>query len=144
MTVLFICKANASRSQIAEGWFNYLTEDSMAAFSAGYSPCGKISSRAVAVMREAGIDISSHYSKGIDYFGDMEFDYVVPLCAGAAEHLSQLAGEPVVIDKQLDDPFEVIGSEETMLDAYRVCRDKIKAIAEDVIARIRRDNDQDR
>jgi arsenate reductase (thioredoxin) len=136
MMVLFICQANASRSQMAEGWFNHLTGDEHTAFSAGYLPCGAVSGRAVAVMAEAGVDISNHFSKGIDYFGDMEFDYAVTLCSSAEDKLSGLAGNPQIVHMPLDDPFGVIGSEATMLDAYRSCRDRIKTIVEKFIKQL--------
>ena len=56
--VLFICTGNACRSQIAEGWAKHLKADSIDAYSAGVIPAG-LSKRAVAVMAEAGVDIST-------------------------------------------------------------------------------------
>jgi len=58
MKVLFVCVGNAARSQMAEAFFNHLTKSSSAE-SAGTEPAEKISLKAVEVMKEAGIDISS-------------------------------------------------------------------------------------
>ena len=65
MRVLFLCVANSARSQIAEG----LAREKYAGFfdivaSAGSNPSGKVRPLAAVAMKEIGIDISSHASKG--------------------------------------------------------------------------------
>ena len=60
--VLFVCTGNACRSQIAEGWARHLKSDVIEAYSAGVSPA-TLSSRAVSVMAEAGVDISMQRAK---------------------------------------------------------------------------------
>ncbi|MDD5155522.1 MAG: arsenate reductase ArsC [Candidatus Omnitrophica bacterium] len=74
--VLFVCIENACRSQIAEGFANYLGKDILEAYSAGSKPSGKVNPYAIEVMREAGIDISGQSSKGFDELAVKEFDYV--------------------------------------------------------------------
>ena len=49
------------------------------AHSAGTIPKG-LDPRAVEVMSEAGVDISAQWSKSVDEFKGMHFDYVVTLC----------------------------------------------------------------
>ncbi len=80
-TVIFICKHNSARSQIAEGILKNLYPDYYDVYSAGTNP-GKLNPIAVKVMAEKGIDISKNRSKSIIEFKDQEFDYVVTVCEG--------------------------------------------------------------
>ena len=82
--ILFLCTGNSCRSQMSEGWAKHLKSDVIEAYSAGVAPHG-IDPRAVAVMAEAGVDISGHRSKDVAELMDVPFDYVVTLCGGAAE-----------------------------------------------------------
>ena len=84
LKVLFLCTGNACRSQMAEGWARHLKSDIIEAYSAGTWPVG-VSSRAIQVMAEAGVDISDHTSKYVYTFLDMDFDYVITLCDHAKE-----------------------------------------------------------
>jgi arsenate reductase (thioredoxin) len=64
-TVLFVCVENATRSQMAEGFFNKYAPKRYRAISAGTKPVPKINPMAVEVMKEVGIDISNQISKDI-------------------------------------------------------------------------------
>ena len=61
INVLFLCTGNSCRSQIAEGWLRELGGNDFIAQSAGIEAHGK-NPRAIAIMREAGIDISGQES----------------------------------------------------------------------------------
>lgn len=82
MKILFMCVANSARSQIAEGLARKMFPDAEIK-SAGSNP-GKLNPYCVAVMQEAGIDISRHYSKS---FNELDpgflatLDYIITLCA---------------------------------------------------------------
>ena len=59
-TVIFACVHNAGRSQMAAAFFNVLADPAKArAVSAGTEPASRVHPEVVAIMREAGIDISS-------------------------------------------------------------------------------------
>lgn len=77
--ILFICVENACRSQIAEGFARALGKGKVEAYSAGSRPSGKVNTRAVALMKERGIDISSQTSKSFDDLPVKEFDYAVTM-----------------------------------------------------------------
>ncbi len=60
--ILFICKGNSGRSQMAEAFFNYLSKTKNA-ISAGIKPDKRIHPWTVRVMKEAGIDVSRRKPK---------------------------------------------------------------------------------
>lgn len=62
-TILFVCVENACRSQMAEAFFNKLARGNAVATSAGTQPSKEVNPKAVAVMREVGIDISKQKPK---------------------------------------------------------------------------------
>ncbi len=58
-SVLFACVHNAGRSQMAAAWFNHLANPATAhAISAGTQPGNHVHPEVLAVMREAGIDLT--------------------------------------------------------------------------------------
>jgi arsenate reductase len=129
ITVLFLCTGNSCRSQIAEGWARHLKGNVIDAYSAGILPIG-VSSRAIRVMAEAGVDISMHHSQHIDEFLGIDFDYVVTLCDNAAENCPVFSGKAKVIHKPFDDPYFASGSEEQILATFRKVRDDIRTFVE--------------
>ena len=127
--VLFLCTGNACRSQMAEGWARHLKGDVIEAYSAGVLPAG-VHPRAIAVMKEAGVDISQQTSKHVNLFLDDDFDYVVTLCDNAREQCPVLPGGPRLVHHNFEDPTFVFGTDEEIMDAFRKTRDMIKAFVE--------------
>ena len=79
-SVLFLCVANAARSQMAEGLARIFFGDAVRVQSAGSRP-SHVHPIAVAVMQERGVDISSHTSKSVDIIDPASVDLVITLCA---------------------------------------------------------------
>ena len=127
--VLFVCTGNACRSQMAEGWARRLKSDSIEAYSAGVSPAG-VSTRAIAVMAEAGVDISAHKSQHVDEFADVDFDYVVTLCGNAEQRCPVFGGGAKHVHRGFDDPIMVIGAGDQVMAAFRKARDEIREFVE--------------
>jgi arsenate reductase len=130
--ILFLCTGNSCRSQMAEGWAKHLKGDAIDAYSAGVEPHG-MNARAVAVMREAGVDIASHRSKHVDELKDVPFDYVVTVCGHASETCPMFPGKTKVVHAGFDDPPQLAkgaGGEEEALSHYRRVRDEIRAFVE--------------
>lgn len=128
LKVLFLCTGNSCRSQMAEGWARALKADFIEAYSAGTEPHG-LNARAVAVMREAGVDISSQTSKHLDTLRDVEFDWVVTVCGHAHEACPILPGKARVMHRGFDDPPRLAKdaqTEEGALAPYRRVRDEIR------------------
>ena len=126
LNVLFVCTGNACRSQMAEGWAESLKGDCIEAFSAGVAPAGAVNERAVAIMAEAGVDISHHYSKDIDDLASIDFDYVITLCDYARGQCPTWPGKTKLIHHPVEDPSFLIGTESEIISAFRQTRDEIR------------------
>jgi arsenate reductase len=129
LKVLFLCTANSCRSQMAEGWATSLKAGLIDAYSAGVKPA-RLSSRAVQVMAEAGVDISDHISKHPHDLQGIEFDYVITVCDNAKENCPVFTGKTRLIHKSFQDPTCVFGTKEETLAAFRKVRDQIRAFVE--------------
>ena len=127
--VLFLCTGNSCRSQIAEGWARELKGNVIDAYSAGIRPIG-VSSRAIKVMAEAGVDISMHKSQHVDEFSGIDFNYVVTLCDNAYESCPVFSGKTRIVHKPFDDPYFASGSEEQIMATFRKVRDDIRTFIE--------------
>lgn len=125
--ILFLCTGNSCRSQMAEGWLRHLKSQKYEAFSAGVATHG-LNKYAVQVMREAGIDISGHYSKLLSEISDQHFDLVVTVCRNADERCPNFPGKTLVVHAPFDDPPTLAAGlldEEQILNCYRRVRDEI-------------------
>ncbi len=132
LKVLFLCTGNSCRSQMAEGWARQLRNEAIEAHSAGIETHG-LNPNAVAVMAEAGVDISTHQSKLASDLADVTFDYVVTVCGHAHETCPVFSGGAKVVYVGFDDPpalAKQAGSEEAAMDCYRRVRDEIRAYVE--------------
>ena len=125
LNVLFLCTGNSCRSQMAEGWARHLKSDCIEAFSAGVAPHG-INERAIKIMAEAGVDISSHTSSHLDEYSMLDFDYVITVCDNAKEQCPLYPKKTKMVHHQFEDPSFVIGTEEQITAEFRRVRDQIR------------------
>lgn len=123
--VLFLCTENACRSQMAEGLVNHDLAGQVQAFSAGVRP-KVVNPRAIAAMRELGIDISHHYSKSVDDLPEKDFDLVVTVCDQAQEQCPLFPGQTEVIHVGFPDPAKAAGTEEEIMAVFRRVRDDMR------------------
>ena len=124
--ILFLCVGNAARSQMAEGLANALLGEKVQAFSAGSRPAGRVSSRAIKVMKEIGIDISGQRSKHLDEFQGQEFDYVITLCETDGDACPYFPARLKNLHLPFPDPAAMVGSREETLAGFRQVRDQIR------------------
>jgi arsenate reductase len=127
-TVLFLCTGNACRSQMAEGWARHLHGDRLRAYSGGTAP-GHVDPRAMLVMREVGVDLSSHRSKHVSELMDVGFDAVITVCDKANESCPVFPGRVRRIHAGFDDPPRLAAGaadEDEALSHYRRVRDEIR------------------
>jgi len=133
--LLFLCTGNACRSQMAEGWARALGGDRVAARSAGIEAHGQ-NPRAIAVMREAGVDISRQESTQVtDAMLDWA-DRVVTVCGHADEHCPLLPPGTRKEHWPLEDPARADGSEAQIMAQFRRCRDEIRSRVEELLDRL--------
>lgn len=127
MKVLILCTGNSCRSQMAHGFLQSFDKN-ITVCSAGTEASGKLNSKAVAVMAEAGIDISQHTSDSVTKYLSEEWDYVITVCGGANESCPAFLGK---VKHRLhigfDDPSHAVGSEEFINSEFIRVRDEIKA-----------------
>lgn len=117
---------------MAEGWARALKGDRIEAWSAGIERHG-MNANAVAVMAEAGVDISRHHSKLLADVMDTPFDYVVTVCDNARESCPHFPGKTKVLHVGFDDPPRLAreaGPHTDPLLPYRRVRDEIRAFIE--------------
>jgi arsenate reductase len=131
--LLFLCTGNSCRSQMAEGWGRALLGDRAEVHSAGIETHG-LNPHAVAVMAEAGVDISAQRSQHISEFAETGIDLVVTVCAHADEHCPVFPGATRVVHHGFDDPPKLArqeADEAAGLQHYRRVRDEIRAFVQD-------------
>jgi arsenate reductase len=136
LKILFLCTGNSCRSQMAEGWANHLGGDRVEAMSAGIEAHGK-NPRAIAVMREAGVDISHQESTRVTPEMLAQADLVVTVCGHADEHCPVL---PAGVQKQhwpLEDPAKATGTDDEIMAKFRATRDEVKSRVEDLIGEMK-------
>jgi arsenate reductase len=87
-----------------------------------------MNARAIKVMQEAGVDISSHFSKTVEELPKVTFDYVVTVCDHAHENCPYFPGGKVVHVGFQDPPAltKEMTNEEEILSVYRKVRDEIE------------------
>ncbi len=126
MKVLILCTGNSCRSQMAHGFLQSF-DKSLEVHSAGTQPASQVNLRAVEVMNETGIDISLHTPKSVNIYLDEAWDYVITVCGGANETCPMFQGK---VGKRMhigfDDPSEVQGSEEFVMNEFRRVRDEVR------------------
>ena len=127
MRVLILCTGNSCRSQMAHGFLQSL-DKSLEVHSAGTNPASQVNSRAIEVMREVGIDISTHTPKNVEIYLNDEWDYVITVCGGANETCPLFVGK---VGKRLhigfDDPAQVVGNSSYVMSEFCRVRDEIKS-----------------
>ncbi|MDH5178822.1 MAG: arsenate reductase ArsC [Gammaproteobacteria bacterium] len=138
MKVLFLCTGNSCRSQMAEGWARAVGPKEHDYYSAGIEKHG-MNENAIRVMREAGVDISGHYSKTLDELADQTFDVVVTVCGHANETCPVFPGKTRVVHVGFDDPPKLAQQETTeegKLAHYRRVRDEIETFVRQLETRL--------
>lgn len=120
---------------MAEGWARHLGMGRVEVQSAGIEAHGK-NPRAIAVMSEAGIDISGQESTVVDEHMLQRADMVITVCGHADEMCPVL---PPGVTKEhwpLVDPARASGTQEQIMEQFRASRDEVKARVRDLLWRL--------
>jgi arsenate reductase (thioredoxin) len=118
--VMFVCKKNSRRSQMAEGFARTLGAGKVEVSSSGLE-ASKVDPITTQVMSEIGIDISQQTSKSLQDFNPSDYDAVISLCGCGVNLPTAWVVRDLFEDWQLDDP------EGESIDKFREVRDLVKA-----------------
>jgi arsenate reductase len=110
---------------MGEGWLRHDLGDRIEVRSAGTRP-SFVHPLAIRVMREAGVDISSHRSKSVEELKGLALDLVVTVCDSAREACPILPGARKTLHQAFEDPA-LAGEGEKALPVFRRVRDEIRA-----------------
>jgi len=130
--ILVLCTGNSCRSQIAEGYLRHFAEGQAEIYSAGVETHG-VNPRAVAIMKEDGIDISAHTSNNIDEYKDIDFDYVITVCDNAKERCPYFPSKAIKFHHNFPDPAKAVGTEVEVMQQFRNVREQIKQYSQEFI-----------
>jgi arsenate reductase len=131
--VMFLCTGNACRSQMAEGFAKALGKGTVETHSAGVAPAGFVHPKAIAVMKEAGIDISGQRSKEIAWDLLLGMDAVITLCGHAEESCPFTPPHIKRLHWPIEDPVKASGTEEEVMNEFRRARDEIRRRVEEFL-----------
>ncbi len=127
--ILVLCTGNSCRSQIAHGFLASMTAGKALVYSAGVETHG-VNPKAIATMKEIGINISHHTSNNItEYFG-IDFDYVITVCDNAKERCPYFPTKAVKLHYNFPDPAKAVGTEDEINEQFRFVRSLIKDYCE--------------
>ena len=126
MKILILCTGNSCRSQMAHGFLQSFDKE-MQVFSAGTHPAEKVNEIAIEVMKEVGVDLSTHVPANVSEYLNKSWDYVITVCGGANETCPDFIGR---VGKRLhigfSDPSESTGTREFIRNEFIRVRDEIK------------------
>ena len=130
--ILVLCTGNSCRSQIAHGFLASMTAGKANVYSAGVETHG-VNPKAIATMKEIGIDISGHTSNNITEYFDIDFDYVITVCDNAKERCPYFPTKAVKLHYNFPDPAKAVGTEEQINEQFRTVRSLIKDYCEQFV-----------
>ena len=130
--VLVLCTGNSCRSQIAEGYLRHFADDKAEVYSAGVETHG-VNPRAIATMKEDGIDISQHTSNNIDEYFNIDFDFVITVCDNAKERCPYFPTQAKKFHQNFPDPAKSTGTEEEILEQFKHVRQLIKSYSQQFV-----------
>lgn len=125
VNILVLCTGNSCRSQMAEGYLRKFLGEKANVYSAGVETHG-VNPRAIDIMAEDGIDISSHTSNLADEYLAIPFDYILTVCDNALERCPYFPSQAKRYHYNFPDPAKAIGSEDEIMLSFRTTRDLIK------------------
>lgn len=133
INILVLCTGNSCRSQIAHGYLEDFTDGRKAkVYSAGVETHG-VNPRAIAVMKEDGVDISHHTSNHVDEYRGVPFDFVITVCDNARERCPYFPTTAKKFHHNFPDPAKATGTEEEIMTEFRKVREMIKTFCREFV-----------
>ncbi|HBW81747.1 MAG TPA: protein tyrosine phosphatase [Sphingobacterium sp.] len=131
--ILVLCTGNSCRSQIAEGFLRHFAGSRAEVYSAGIETHG-VNPKAIQVLAEADIDISSHTSNHVNEYAAIDFDHVITVCDNAKESCPYFPSRAKKLHYNFPDPAKATGTEEEVMNEFRRVRDLIKTYSAEFVA----------
>jgi len=132
--ILFLCTANAARSQMAEALARHYHGDVLDPVSAGSRPSGWVHPLAVQAMNELGADMTRARSKSSDEFLDKDIDIVVTVCDSAADDCPVWPHAKKVLHWPVEDPSYGHDDPATRFDRFKITREELKNRIDGLVA----------
>lgn len=123
--ILVLCTGNSCRSQIAHGYLKYFANDKANVYSAGIETHG-VNPKAIATMKEDGIDISGHTSNLISEYEGLTFDFIITVCDNAKENCPYFPSTAKKFHHNFPDPAKAVGTEAEVCEEFTLVREQIK------------------
>ena len=114
---------------MAHGYLQHFGGDKVVVYSAGVEVHG-VNPKAIAAMKEDGVDISSHTSNHISDYQQIGFDYVITVCDNAKERCPFFPSNTVKVHYNFPDPAKATGSEGEVAGEFIRVRDMIKVFCQ--------------
>ena len=127
--ILVLCTGNSCRSQLAQGYLQFYAGEKAKVYSAGVETHG-VNPRAIATMKDDGVDISGHTSNHVDEYRDIDFDFVITVCDHAREVCPYFPTNATTFHHNFPDPAKATGDEATIMAAFASVREEIKSYCE--------------
>ena len=131
--ILVLCTGNSCRSQIAHGYLQQFGGDKVEVYSAGVETHG-VNPKAVATMKEDGIDISNHTSNNILEYQGTDFDFVITVCDNAKERCPYFPSKAIKFHYNFPDPAKAVGTDEEVKMEFERVRNLIKDYCQEFIS----------
>ncbi|NJK55050.1 MAG: arsenate reductase, glutathione/glutaredoxin type [Pleurocapsa sp. SU_5_0] len=127
--VMFVCKRNSCRSQMAEGFARTLGKDKIEVTSSGLE-ASRVHPTAIEVMSEIGININDQTSDPLSAFNADDYYAVISLCGCGVNLPPEWVTQEVFEDWQLEDP------DGQPIETFHRVRDEIKERVANLIDQI--------
>jgi arsenate reductase len=115
---------------MGEGILKAAAGDLFEVHSAGSNPAGFVHPKAITVMQEIGVDISDHQSKSLEPFLQAGIDTIITVCDNANDACPTFPGKVNRYHWGFEDPAYAEGTEDEILEEFRLIRDQIKLVFE--------------
>jgi arsenate reductase (thioredoxin) len=130
--ILVLCTGNSCRSQIAHGYLQLFGGDKVEVYSAGVETHG-VNPKAIAIMKEDGVDISRHTSNNVLEYQEIDFDFVITVCDNAKERCPYFPSKAMKFHYNFPDPAKAVGTDEEVKKEFEKVRNLIKNYSKDFI-----------
>jgi arsenate reductase len=130
--ILVLCTGNSCRSQLAHGYLESFAAEKAMVYSAGVETHG-VNPRAIAIMKEDGMDISNNTSNNVLEYQNIDMDFVITVCDNAKERCPYFPARAKLFHYNFPDPANATGTEEEIMKQFRTVREMIKQYCADFV-----------